>query len=98
MTQIEIEKLFVDKFNKFTEPQQRVIKYLLEGAKLTTVNKHHQSGGDYMWILHEGGNPCYAGSVYKAFWGIGYTIRKLTGNMINMADFYYTDTNFRVTN
>jgi hypothetical protein len=98
MTQIEIEQLFTEKFNKFTEPQQRVIKYLLAGAKLTTVNKHYASGGDYMWILHEGGNPCYAGSVYKAFWGVGHTIYKLTGKRVNMAVNFYVDTNFRVTN
>lgn len=97
MTQIEIEKLFVDKFNKFTEPQQRIINYLLSGAKLTTVNKHHRSGGDYMWILQEGGNPCYAGSVYKAFWGIGYTIRKLTGVDVPMGKYYHIDTNFKIS-
>ena len=97
MTKIEIEKLFVDKFNKFTEPQQRVVKYLLKGAKLTTVNKHYQSGGDYMWILQEGRNPCYAGSVYKAFWGVGHTIKKLTGVNVKMGEFYYVNTNFRVT-
>jgi len=97
MTQIEIEKLFTEKLNKFTVPQQRIIKYLLSGAKLTTVNRHHMSGGDYMWILKEGDNPSYAGSVYKAFWGIGCTIRKITGQTINMAEFYHVSTNFRVT-
>jgi hypothetical protein len=97
MTQIEIEKLFVEKRSKFTKPQQRIIDLLLAGARLTTVNKHHQSGGEYMWIMSEGGNPCYAGSVYKAFWGIGYSIRKITGIDPQMGKYFYVDTNFTVT-
>lgn len=72
---------------KFTDPQQAIVDKLLRGWKLTTVNTHHMSGGDYMWIEYPGAEPSYAGRVYKAFWNIEYAIRKQTGIKFDMSVF-----------
>lgn len=72
---------------RFTDPQQAIVDKLLRGWKLTTVNTHHMSGGDYMWIEYPGAEPSYAGRVYKAFWNIEYAIKKQTGIKFDMSVF-----------
>tara|TARA_B110000503_G_scaffold143002_1_gene242052 strand:+ start:4752 stop:5033 length:282 start_codon:yes stop_codon:yes gene_type:complete len=72
---------------KFTDPQQAIVDKLLRGWKLTTVNTHHMSGGDFMWVEYPGAEPSYAGRVYKAFFNIGYSIQKQTGKAFDMGVF-----------
>jgi hypothetical protein len=94
MTSIQLGSFIVENKVKFTEPQHKIIDNLLRGSKLTVVNKHHQSGGDYAWMHKNNSKPSYAGSVYKAFWNTEYAIKKQTGVDIKFGLHFMVDTNF----
>lgn len=87
MTTTEFKSFLQENNIKFTKPQQAIVDKLLLGWKLTLVNTHHMSGGDYMWIKYPGAEPSYAGRVYKAFWNIEYAIKKQTGIKFDMSIF-----------
>jgi len=67
------------KMTKFTEPQQVIVDHILRGDKLITVNQHHRSGGQMMWIRKGDSSPSYAGHVYKTYVGMTWAICKATG-------------------
>jgi hypothetical protein len=69
---------------KFTPPQQKIVDNLLDGYTIIIMNPHHMSGGEWMWKVPGSDYPRYAGHVYKAFWGVFHTIRKYTGEEIDM--------------
>ena len=71
-------KLITENKIKFTKPQQVIVDHILRGDKLITVNQHHQSGGQMMWIRKGDTDPSYAGHVYKAYQHMCWTIRKAT--------------------
>ena len=87
MEQSAIEQLFVEKFNKFTKPQQAIITKLLKGYRLTNVNINGMKT-EFMWFVPKSSNLEHAGHVYKAFFGVEYTIYKLTENRVNIGAFY----------
>lgn len=88
MGQFEIEKLFVEKFAKFTKPQQAIITRFLAGDKLTVVNRHLMNGGEWRWITTSSKYLEHAGHVSKAYQGIFWTVKKLTGLDVDLAKFY----------
>jgi len=53
-----------------TTPQTDILLKLRCGWKIWIVNKHHASGGQWMWKRPGQERPEYAGKVYKAFWGL----------------------------
>lgn len=63
---------------KLTPPQKVIADRLLKGYKIIVVNQHRMNGGEWMWIADETDleTIMYAGSVYKAFWGLDRNIRK----------------------
>jgi len=61
---------------KFSQPQKDIIDKLQKGWKIWIINKHHMSGGQWMWKTPYSSNPQYAGKVYRAFWNILWFIRK----------------------
>jgi len=58
---------------KFTKPQQAIIDRLATGDRLTVINQHHMSGGEFRW-KSPNGNLDYAGKVYRAFFNIAYVV------------------------
>ncbi len=66
---------------KLTPPQKLIVDKLLSGKKIIVVNTHRMSGGEMMWIRDENNLNSieYAGSVYKAFFGIAWSIKKAKG-------------------
>tara|TARA_R110000782_G_scaffold98188_8_gene183436 strand:- start:704 stop:994 length:291 start_codon:yes stop_codon:yes gene_type:complete len=66
---------------KFTLAQQKIVDRLLKGHRLMIVNKHHMSGGSFVWRSDVSLNHEYAGRVYKAFFNIGYTLGMDSGFM-----------------
>lgn len=89
MEQAAIEKLFVEKFNKFTKPQQAIITRFLAGDKLTTINNHHLSGGEWRWVRSSSTYLEYAGHISKASSGIYWTLKKLVGVEVNFMKYYF---------
>jgi hypothetical protein len=89
MNKSEIEQLFVEKFSKFTKPQQVIINKLLSGHKLTAVNTHRMNNGEYKWIVPSSQYLEYAGHVHKAFRGVEHSIYKLTNVRVNLWSFYF---------
>ena len=87
MEQNAIEQLFVEKFNKFTKPQQAIITNLLKGYRLTNVNISRMKS-EYKWVVPTSSYLEHAGHVYKAFWGIEYSIYKLTKTRVQIGTFY----------
>jgi hypothetical protein len=87
MTNQDLQVLLDTKYVKFTKPQRAIVDRLLKGAKLTVVNSHRMSGGEFMWVDYPGAYPSYAGKVYKAFFNIFYQIKKQTGVVVNPSDF-----------
>ena len=82
-----LEALIEQNKVKFTKPQQDIVDKLLAGWKLVLVNQHYANGGDFMWKQPNYAYPTYAGRVYKAFFNIGYTIKKQTGIDFSMSNF-----------
>ena len=72
---------------KFTKPQQDIVNKFIDGWRLTKVNTHHMSGGQYMWISPYSSYLQHAGHVYKAFHNIYRTIKKQTGIEINLSQY-----------
>lgn len=72
---------------KFTKPQKYVVDKFLDGWRLTRVNTHHMSGGQYMWVSPYSSSLQDAGHVYKAFHNIFWTIKKQTGIEINLSEY-----------
>lgn len=87
MTNLELQELCARENVKFTIPQQKIVVKLFRGAKLTRVNKHHMSGGEFRWIDYPGADPSYAGKVYKAFYNVFYQIKKQTGVVVPAGSF-----------
>lgn len=87
MTNLELQELCARENVKFTIPQQKIVVKLFRGAKLTTVNRHHMSGGEFRWVDYPGADPSYAGKVYKAFFNIFYQIKKQTGIIVDPRNF-----------
>jgi len=84
---------------KFTKPQQVIVDKLMAGYKLAKVNSHRMSS-TYQWLKpgYEGKSKEerlnygleYAGRVYKAFWNIGYAVKKQIGIALIMGQYVVT--------
>jgi len=72
---------------KFTKPQKYIVDKFLSGWKLTRVNTHHMSGGQYMWVSPYSSSLQHAGHVYKAFHNIYWTIKKQTGITVDLSQY-----------
>jgi hypothetical protein len=88
LTKSELEVVFTTNFKKFTKPQQAIISKFLEGHKLTIVNKHQMNGGDWMWVSPSSKYLENAGHTSKAYRGIYYSMRELTGAAQNLSAFF----------
>lgn len=64
---------------KFTPPQKKIVNLILKGYTIEVVNRHHVSGGDFMWKNPNSHNLEHAGKVYKAFFNVFYQIKKQSG-------------------
>lgn len=55
---------------RFTKPQGRVVRRLLNGERVTYTNQHWRSGGEFVWYREGGDYSWGAESVgYRAFNG-----------------------------
>ena len=61
---------------KFTDPQAKIVERLLRGDKVTMINTHYRSGGDFVWYDADGYSWSKEYVGYKAFWGAMYAVRK----------------------
>jgi hypothetical protein len=86
-TAAEFKKIIESGTVRFTKPQQYVIDKLLRGDRLIVVNQHHKSGGQFAWKNYGSSQIVLAGHVYKAFYHIGWAIRRQTGREFNMGIF-----------
>ncbi len=80
----ELKKIIEDNKIKLTPPQKKIYNKLMQGYKLTVVNKHHMSGGQFMWKSPNSDYLEHAGSVYKAFFNINWAIKKQSGIIYNI--------------
>lgn len=83
---IEITLYGETKKVKFTEPQACIMKRLLNGDKVTTVNTHRMDGGDFVWYndsIKEGSYWGFERVGYKAFWGAMLAVGKAFGSTWN---------------
>lgn len=69
---------------KFTPPQQKIVDKLLKGDRLTRINSHRLSGGEFMWKNVDCSYLEHAGKVYKAFFNIERSIEKQCGIEISV--------------
>lgn len=90
MKSLEILK---EKKIKFTPAQKRIVERLLSGDIIIVVNQHKMSGGELMWLNPEG-KISYAGSVYKAFFNVGYVVKNIDPEF-NINDFISKERNVR---
>lgn len=72
---------------KFTKPQKYIVDKFLNGWKLTRVNTHHMSGGQYMWVSPYSSSLQEAGHIYKAFHNIRRTIKKQIGIEVDLFEY-----------
>ena len=67
----------VSKDVKFTDPQARVMERLLRGEKVTMINTHWMSGGEFVWYQPDGNYSWgkeYVG--WRAYQGAMRTVEK----------------------
>jgi hypothetical protein len=91
MKSLEILK---EKKIKFTSAQKKIVERLLSGDQIIVVNQHRMSGGELMWQSPDG-SINYAGSVYKAFFNIGYVVKKSYPEF-NIYDFMSKERSVRI--
>tara|TARA_B100001094_G_C17661967_1_gene544667 strand:- start:84 stop:356 length:273 start_codon:yes stop_codon:yes gene_type:complete len=61
---------------KFTPAQKKIVDKLLRGYEIQVVNPHHMNGGTMMWKSPHSNSLEHAGKVYKAFYNIGWKLRR----------------------
>jgi hypothetical protein len=78
---------------KLTPPQKLIVEKLLKGYKIIVVNQHRMNGGEMHWIKDEKNLNSieYAGSVYKAFFGLAWSIRKAKGVDFPIGELFISD-------
>jgi len=80
---------------KLTKPQQKIYSRLLAGEKVTHVNTHRQSGGEFVWAKESyNGGIDYEKTVwmsevvgYRAFWNLMRELNRVEG--IEAGQFIY---------
>ncbi len=80
----EFRSLLENNKIKFTPAQKKIVDKLFSGYKIIIVNQHRANGGEWMWLKDGSESPECAGSVYKAFWGVVYSVRNATDETISM--------------
>ena len=79
---------------KFTKPQQAIVDMLMDGWRLCDVSGPNAMASKLEWLkqgvsleeAREGYGLEYAGKVYKAFWNIGYVVKKQVGVSVSMGE------------
>jgi len=78
---------------KLTPAQKLIVDKLLKGYKIIVVNQHRQNGGEMQWIKDENNLNSieYAGSVYKAFFGVAWSIYKVRKVEFPIGELFISD-------
>lgn len=82
---IDITLNGVTKKVNFTSPQARIMERLLSGEKVTMINTHWMSGGEFVWYNEDGYEWGKESVGYRAFNGAMYAIR----NAFNLKDYSF---------
>lgn len=67
-----------------TKPQREILKMLKAGYRITIVNKHHMSGGQWQWMDSEGNLTHQGGKIYRPFWNLVHAVLYGNGYVANI--------------